>query len=109
LCQFRLRFLEQKLKPFIIKLEISTLLNSKPPIIQDAEPVEYSSHPLTRFSKTHINIRPILKSLPWFPIIQFFIINVPNQQLQGQLQTQHNVDIGNSIKDKHTIKTTATE
>jgi hypothetical protein len=34
---------------------------------------------------------------------------VPSQQLQGQLQTQHNVDIGNSIKDKHKIRTTATE
>jgi SRSO17 transposase len=32
--------------------------------------------------------------------IQFFIINVPSQQLQRQLQTQHNVrvDIGNKIK-----------
>jgi hypothetical protein len=30
--------------------------------------------------------------------IQFFIINVPSQQLQRQLQTQHNVHIGNKIK-----------
>jgi hypothetical protein len=29
----------------------------------------------------------------------------PNQQLQGQLQTQHSVDTGNHIKDKHDIKT----
>jgi hypothetical protein len=36
-------------------------------------------------------------------IIQFFIVNVPSQQLQRQLQTQHNVDIGNSIKDRHKI------
>jgi hypothetical protein len=41
--------------------------------------------------------------------IQFYIINVPSQQLQGQLQTKNNVDLGNSIKDKHKIKTTATE
>jgi hypothetical protein len=27
--------------------------------------------------------------------IQFLIINVPSQQLQRQLQTQHGVDIGN--------------
>jgi hypothetical protein len=41
-------------------------------------------------------------------IIQFFIINVPSQQLQRQLQTQDNVHIGNSIKDRHEIKTKAT-
>jgi hypothetical protein len=41
--------------------------------------------------------------------IQFCIINVPSQQLQGQLQTQHTVDIGNSIKGRHEIKTKATE
>jgi hypothetical protein len=34
--------------------------------------------------------------------IQFFIINVPSQQLQRQLQTQHNVDIGKKIKLKAT-------
>jgi hypothetical protein len=34
-------------------------------------------------------------------IIQFFIIYVPIQQLQGQLQTQHSVDTGKYIKDKH--------
>jgi hypothetical protein len=32
---------------------------------------------------------------------------VPSQQLQGQLQTQHSVDTGNYIKDKHNMKTTA--
>jgi cell division protein FtsL len=32
-------------------------------------------------------------------IIQFFIIYVPSQQLQGQLQTQHSVDTGNYIID----------
>jgi hypothetical protein len=37
-------------------------------------------------------------------IIQFFIIYVPSQQLQGQLQTQHSVDTGNYIMDKHNIK-----
>jgi hypothetical protein len=36
--------------------------------------------------------------------IQFFIIYVPSQQLQGQLKTQHNVDTGNYIMDKHNIK-----
>jgi hypothetical protein len=34
--------------------------------------------------------------------IQFFIIYVPCQQLQGQLQTQHSAGTG---KDKHNIKT----
>jgi hypothetical protein len=33
-----------------------------------------------------------------------FIIYVPSQQLQGQLQTQHSVDTGNYIMDKHNIK-----
>jgi hypothetical protein len=37
-------------------------------------------------------------------IIQFFIIYVPSQQLQGQLQTQHSVDTGNYIMGKHNIK-----
>jgi hypothetical protein len=37
--------------------------------------------------------------------IKFFIIYVHSQQLQGQLQTQHTVDGGNQIKDKHNIKT----
>jgi hypothetical protein len=40
--------------------------------------------------------------------MQFFIIYVPSQQLQGQLQTQHSVDTGNlhygqtqnKVKDK---------
>jgi hypothetical protein len=41
-------------------------------------------------------------------IIINFIIYVPSQQLQGQLQTQHSVDTGNYIKDKHNMKTTAT-
>jgi hypothetical protein len=36
--------------------------------------------------------------------IQFFIIYVPSQQLQGQLQTQHSVDTGNYIMDRHNIK-----
>jgi uncharacterized protein YutE (UPF0331/DUF86 family) len=29
---------------------------------------------------------------------------MPSQQLQGQLQTQHSVDTGNYIMDKHNIK-----
>jgi hypothetical protein len=37
--------------------------------------------------------------------IQFFIIYVTSQQLQGQLQTQKSVDTGNHIKDKNNIKT----
>jgi hypothetical protein len=37
-------------------------------------------------------------------IIQFFIIYVPSQQIQGQLQTQHSVDTNNYIMDKHNIK-----
>jgi hypothetical protein len=35
-------------------------------------------------------------------IIQFFIIYVLSQQPQGHLQTQHSVDTGNYIMDKHT-------
>jgi hypothetical protein len=37
-------------------------------------------------------------------IIEFFIIYVPNQQLQGQLQTQHSVDTSNYLMAKHNIK-----
>jgi hypothetical protein len=33
-------------------------------------------------------------------IIQIFIICVPSQQLQYQLQTEHSVDTSNHIKDK---------
>jgi hypothetical protein len=36
--------------------------------------------------------------------IQFFIIYMPSQQLQGQLQTQHNIGTDNQIVDKHNIK-----
>jgi hypothetical protein len=36
--------------------------------------------------------------------IQFFIIYVPSQQLQGQLQTQQSVDTSNYIMGKHNIK-----
>jgi hypothetical protein len=36
--------------------------------------------------------------------IQFFIIYVPSQQPQGQLQTEHSVDTNNYIMDKHNIK-----
>jgi hypothetical protein len=42
-------------------------------------------------------------------IIQFFIIYTPSRQVQGQLQTQHSVDPGNYILEKHNIKTTATQ
>jgi hypothetical protein len=37
-------------------------------------------------------------------LIQFFIIYVPSQQPQGQLQAQHSVDTDNYIMDKHNIK-----
>jgi hypothetical protein len=36
--------------------------------------------------------------------MQFFIIYVLSQQLQGQLKTQHSVDTSNYIMDKHDIK-----
>jgi hypothetical protein len=36
--------------------------------------------------------------------IQLFIIYAPNQQLQGQLQTENSVDTSNYIMDKHNIK-----
>jgi hypothetical protein len=38
---------------------------------------------------------------------KFFIIYVPNQLQQGQLQTQHRVNAGNYIKDKHSMKAIA--
>jgi hypothetical protein len=41
-------------------------------------------------------------------IIYLFIIYVPCQQLQSQFQTQHSVDTGNYIKDKHSTKITVT-
>jgi hypothetical protein len=37
-------------------------------------------------------------------IIQFFIIYVPSQQPQGQLQTQHSVGTSNYVMDKHNTK-----
>jgi hypothetical protein len=36
--------------------------------------------------------------------IQFFIIYVPCQQPQGQLQTEHSVDSSNYIMDNYNIK-----
>jgi hypothetical protein len=33
-----------------------------------------------------------------------FIIYVPSQQPQGQLQTQHSVDKSNYFMDKHNVK-----
>jgi hypothetical protein len=40
--------------------------------------------------------------------IQFFVINVLSQQLQRQLQTQHNVHIGNKIKSNNNNNNTFT-
>jgi hypothetical protein len=37
-------------------------------------------------------------------IIQFFVIYVPSQKPQGQLQTQHSVHNSNHIMDKQNIK-----
>jgi hypothetical protein len=39
-----------------------------------------------------------------FNSIQFFIIYVPSQQPQGQLQEQHSVDKNNYFMNKHNIK-----
>jgi hypothetical protein len=36
--------------------------------------------------------------------IKFFIIYVPSQQPQGQLQAQHSVDTGNYIMGEHKLK-----
>jgi hypothetical protein len=44
------------------------------------------------------------KAITIIIIIQFFIIYVPSQQPQGQLQTQHSVDTSNYITEKHNIK-----
>jgi hypothetical protein len=37
-----------------------------------------------------------------FNSVQFFIIYVPSQQLQGRLQTQHSVDTSNCIRKNTT-------
>jgi hypothetical protein len=37
-------------------------------------------------------------------IIQFFIIYMPSQQPQSQLQAQHSVDKNNYFMNKHNIK-----
>jgi hypothetical protein len=47
---------------------------------------------------------PYYKIIIQFNWIQFFIIYVPSQQPQDQLQTQHSVDTSNYIMDKHYIK-----
>jgi hypothetical protein len=39
--------------------------------------------------------------------VEFFIIYMPSQQLQGQLQTQHSADTSNYIMDKQYIKSKA--
>jgi hypothetical protein len=39
-----------------------------------------------------------------FNAVQLFIIYVPSQQPQGQLQTQHSVDTGNYIIEKYQHK-----
>jgi hypothetical protein len=36
--------------------------------------------------------------------MQLFVIYVPSQQLQGQLQTQHSADIHNYIMDRLNIE-----
>jgi hypothetical protein len=38
-----------------------------------------------------------------FDSVQLFIIYVPSQQPQGQLQTQYSVDKSNYIMDNHNI------
>jgi hypothetical protein len=60
--------------------------------------MEHNSPPeiLTVFS-----VSPVLNCIC---IIQFFIIYVPSEQPQGQLQAQHSVDTDNYIMDKHNIK-----
>jgi hypothetical protein len=36
--------------------------------------------------------------------VQFFIIYVPNEQLQGQLRAQHSVNTSNYIMEQYNIK-----
>jgi hypothetical protein len=43
-------------------------------------------------------------SIQFNPILQFFIIYVPSQQPQGQLQAQHSVDKNNYLMNRHNIK-----
>jgi hypothetical protein len=44
-----------------------------------------------------------------FNSFQLFIIYVPSQQLRGQLQTQHSVDISNYIMGEHNLKSKSNE
>jgi hypothetical protein len=58
-----------------------------------------------QFNSIHVHLRAnLIIIIITIIIIRFFIIYVPSQQLQGQLQTQHSVGTGNYIMDKHNIK-----
>jgi hypothetical protein len=58
------------------------------------DPINPVVNPIPRLIYSRHTIRATIIII----IIQFFIINVPSQQRQRQLQTQHSVDIGNKIK-----------
>jgi hypothetical protein len=51
----------------------------------------------------HIN-QYVLVDVICINSIQFFIIYVPSQQPNGQLQTQHSLDAGIYIIDKHKLQ-----
>jgi hypothetical protein len=54
--------------------------------------------------KTYEPLKPVTGMLYFLIIIiQFFIISVPCQMLQSQLQLQHSIDTDNYIMDKHSI------
>jgi hypothetical protein len=61
---------------------------------------------LQRLIELHRSLLITLKRK--YPGTEFFIVYVPIQQFQGQLQTQYNVDTGNYIKDKPDVKIAAT-
>jgi hypothetical protein len=61
---------------------------------------EYVNVPANNISSWNEFSRGLIQ----FNSIQIFIIYVPSQQLQGQLQTQHSVDTGNYVMDRHNIK-----
>jgi hypothetical protein len=67
-------------------------------------------YPFHSFVQIHICIEGLCSQviIIIIIIIQFFIIYVPSQQLQVQLQTRHSVHAGNYIMEKQNIKTIAT-
>jgi hypothetical protein len=88
--------LEALADPFLVVLVLIIVALSSGVLLPPARPHYSHQVPAGLYYKTQYNSNNS---------IEFFIICVPSQQLQGQLQTQHSVDTGNYIKDKHNIRT----